>query len=350
MASDTQGIGSKRTSTSKCGGGQPKMSRSTQTAARELASKSCLNHIIGDRGLKFTVYNTNGTGPRVYARKDTNPGIELSQDELTMIALAIDRVASALDMGSSFQTEIGPLIYLSVADYKSKPLVSIREFYFDLSSGNERPSKNGVSMTLEEFELFKHQLVKIHKDIDLCKLPPNVSLSESESLKGVASPGDNTIVRVDNGVFLHLEKMQRFNSCKENIREAFLEYISVERRRRDIMLERRNTQHKMVATHMFHLMSACTFAVLREMGCTMIEMTSDHVQKIFKLYFICGLDLRISVYSPEMNLLRVRHEAGEAIDNMLSSGIIDQELDNYISAVKYRLDNFPIGIDNFQAL
>mmetsp|Transcript_11265 Transcript_11265/g.11301 ORF Transcript_11265/g.11301 Transcript_11265/m.11301 type:complete len:110 (+) Transcript_11265:80-409(+) len=53
---------------------------------------------------------------------------------------------------------------VSVSDFKGKKYINIREYYTDKSTGEEKPGKKGIALTVEQWESLKEKI----SEIDSC--------------------------------------------------------------------------------------------------------------------------------------------------------------------------------------
>ena len=60
---------------------------------------------------------------------------------------------------------------MNISVFKGKVGVNIREYYIDKNSGEERPSKKGVNLSLEQWDLVKQLIPKIDRGIQ--KMSPS---------------------------------------------------------------------------------------------------------------------------------------------------------------------------------
>jgi len=54
---------------------------------------------------------------------------------------------------------------VTVRKFRSSVLIDIREYYEDKASGEERPGKKGISLTIDQFEKLKELLPEIDKAV-----------------------------------------------------------------------------------------------------------------------------------------------------------------------------------------
>ncbi|CAF0791941.1 unnamed protein product [Didymodactylos carnosus] len=59
--------------------------------------------------------------------------------------------------------ELGKMRHISVSEFKNKPYVNIREYYYD--KDGEKPGKKGISLSTEQWQKLKTFVNQIDKDL-----------------------------------------------------------------------------------------------------------------------------------------------------------------------------------------
>lgn len=87
--------------------------------------------------------------------------LEDEEEEEKSSAKKSSRTAAGKSPGaatSSTVFDIGKMKKVSVSNYKDSTLVDIREYYTDKKSGEEKPGKKGISLTLDQWNALKEQV------------------------------------------------------------------------------------------------------------------------------------------------------------------------------------------------
>ena len=67
---------------------------------------------------------------------------------------------------SEFKLQLGPLKYLTVSKFKGSKFVNIRKYYLDKNSGEEKPGKEGLALTPDQFKVLLDNTDQINAAID----------------------------------------------------------------------------------------------------------------------------------------------------------------------------------------
>uniref|UniRef100_A0A0N4UKR6 PC4 domain-containing protein n=1 Tax=Dracunculus medinensis TaxID=318479 RepID=A0A0N4UKR6_DRAME len=62
--------------------------------------------------------------------------------------------------------ELGKMRFVCVRSFKGKTFIDIREYYNDKGSGQMKPGKKGISLSIDQYEQFKCILDSIDKKIN----------------------------------------------------------------------------------------------------------------------------------------------------------------------------------------
>jgi hypothetical protein len=64
---------------------------------------------------------------------------------------------------------LGKLKRVSVSDFRGMTLIDIREYYLEKSSGEFKPGKKGIALTLDQWEHLKKNIERIDKLVETHK-------------------------------------------------------------------------------------------------------------------------------------------------------------------------------------